>query len=320
MSIWIDGLGEVLALGPDRRLPVASNQKLLTAMGVLDTFELDATLRTTVSAVGTPDPVSGILQGDLVLVAGGDPTLTATGPHSLVALAGAVRAAGVRRVTGGLAVDESRFDTARSAPGWEDWQIPRYVGPQSAFLVDANRGRRDAAYLSDPALGNGEAFRRDLAAAGVAIDGPVSNGVAPPGARPITALASPPIGHLLSRMLMLSDNQVAESLTREAGVELTGEGSTPAGTAALEARLVDGCAPIAPGGWADGSGLSRDDLRSARELRRIVQHARTEPWWADLRARLPVAGRSAPSPLASAAPRPKAGSPRRPARSSAGRR
>jgi D-alanyl-D-alanine carboxypeptidase/D-alanyl-D-alanine-endopeptidase (penicillin-binding protein 4) len=126
----------------------------------------------------------------------------------------------------------------------------------------------------------------------VAVAGPVSNGVAPPGATPITALDSPPIGHLLARMLLLSDNQVAESLTREAGVELADVGSTPAGTAALEARLVAGCAPIEPDGWADGSGLSRSDLRSARELRRIVQHARTEPWWPDLLARLPVAGRS----------------------------
>jgi D-alanyl-D-alanine carboxypeptidase/D-alanyl-D-alanine-endopeptidase (penicillin-binding protein 4) len=65
-----------------------------------------------------------------------------------------------------------------------------------------------------------------------------------------------------------------------------------AGAAALERGLVDHCAPIAPSRWADGSGLSRNDLRSAREMRQLVQYARTQTWWPLLAARLPVAGRS----------------------------
>jgi D-alanyl-D-alanine carboxypeptidase/D-alanyl-D-alanine-endopeptidase (penicillin-binding protein 4) len=227
-----------------------------------------------------------------VLVAGGDPSLTATGPRSLAALAGAVAAAGVTAVGGALVVDESRYDAARTAPGWQDWHVPRYVGPMSALVVDDNRGRTDPAFLADPALGHGAAFREELAAAGVAVAGPVVAGVAPPGAVGVAELASPPVGDLLQRMLVDSDNEVAESLTREAGVLLAGTGSTPAGTAALEAVLLDGCAPIEAGRWADGSGLSRSDLRSARELRRLVQHARTQDWWPELAARLPVAGRT----------------------------
>lgn len=159
-------------------------------------------------------------------------------------------------------------------------------------MVDDNRGRTDPGFLADPALGRGETFRDRLTAAGVTVAGPVSAGVAPAGAVAVAGLDSAPVGELLSRMLLASDNEVAESLTREAGVILAGGGSTPAGTLALEARLLDACAPLAAGGWADGSGLSRRDLRSAREMRRLVLHARTQSWWPELTARLPVAGQS----------------------------
>jgi D-alanyl-D-alanine carboxypeptidase/D-alanyl-D-alanine-endopeptidase (penicillin-binding protein 4) len=46
------------------------------------------------------------------------------------------------------------------------------------------------------------------------------------------------------------------------------------------------------GGWGDGSGLSRDDRRSARELRQLVQFAMGRTWWGALFERLPVAGRT----------------------------
>lgn len=292
VSVWVDGLGEVLAYGGDERLLVASNQKILTAMGALDSMDIAATLRTEVVVDPGSGPSAGVVEGDLVLVAGGDPTLSSTGPHSLASLAEAVRAAGITEVQGGLVVDESRYGPARSAPGWQDWHIPAYAGPLSALVVDDNRGRADPAFLADPALGHAEAFRDLLAQAGVTVAGPVTAGSAPVGATGVAGLDSPPLGDLLLRMLLSSDNEVAEALTREAGVALTGTGSTPAGTAALESRLRAGCAPLMAGGWGDGSGLSRDDRRSARELRRVLQHARTEPWWSDLEARLPVAGRS----------------------------
>jgi D-alanyl-D-alanine carboxypeptidase/D-alanyl-D-alanine-endopeptidase (penicillin-binding protein 4) len=43
---------------------------------------------------------------------------------------------------------------------------------------------------------------------------------------------------------------------------------------------------------ADGSGLSRQNLRSAREWRRLLQVAAHQPWAAELRAALPLSGRT----------------------------
>ncbi|WCO67045.1 D-alanyl-D-alanine carboxypeptidase/D-alanyl-D-alanine-endopeptidase [Iamia majanohamensis] len=292
VSVWVEGWGEVLAHHADERLLPASNQKLLTAAGVLEALPLATTLRTQVVATRAPDPATGVVDGDLVLVAGGDPTLSLDGDHSLASLAAAVRDAGVTEVRGALVVDESRYGTARSAPGWQDWHIPTYTGPLSPLVVDDNRGRADPAFLAEPALEHAEDLRDRLAAVGVAVAGPVRAGPAPAGATPVAGLDSAPLGELLDRMLLRSDNEVAESLTREAGALLTGDGSTPGGTAALAEVLEGTCAPLDPGGWGDGSGMSRADQRSPRELRRLLQHARTRPWWDELRSRLPVAARS----------------------------
>jgi D-alanyl-D-alanine carboxypeptidase/D-alanyl-D-alanine-endopeptidase (penicillin-binding protein 4) len=51
------------------------------------------------------------------------------------------------------------------------------------------------------------------------------------------------------------------------------------------------CVPFA-GADDDGSGLSRANGRSAREWRMLLQTARAQPWWPQLEAALPVAGRS----------------------------
>ena len=227
-----------------------------------------------------------------MLVGGGDPTLTSTGQHSLTALAAAVRDAGVTRVKGRVVVDESRYESARSAPGWQAWQTPQYVGPLSAVIVDDNRDRTDASFLADPAQAHAEEFRRLLVEAGLTIDGDTTTGQAPSDAKSVAMIDSAPVTDLVARMLLASDNEIAESLTREAGVLLAGSGTTMAGAAELERGLVDHCAPIAPSRWADGSGLSRSDRRSAREMRELIQYAETQPWWPQLETRLPVAGQS----------------------------
>ncbi|MEL7209582.1 MAG: D-alanyl-D-alanine carboxypeptidase, partial [Actinomycetota bacterium] len=110
VSIWVEGIGEVGGAGRDQPLLPASNQKLITAIGVDALLDGDHRFVTEVVAAGPV--VDGTLDGDLVLVAGGDPTLTRVGPHSLAELAGRVRAAGVSLVTGGLVVDAGRHGPA----------------------------------------------------------------------------------------------------------------------------------------------------------------------------------------------------------------
>jgi D-alanyl-D-alanine carboxypeptidase/D-alanyl-D-alanine-endopeptidase (penicillin-binding protein 4) len=282
LSIWVDGLGEVGAQDPDAPLFPASNQKLLTAMGVLAVLGPDA--RFTTELRSAPD-------GSLVVVAGGDPSLTGAGPHSLDALAAQVRAAGVTAVPGMLVVDESRQDSARRAAGWQDWQFPTYAGPLSALMVDRNRARTDPAFLADPGIAHGEALRGALAAHGVRVAGPTVHGATPESSAVVASLTSAPASALLADTLLRSDNMAAEELLKEVGHASGATGSTAGGLAATRAALARLCVPLV-GADDDGSGLSRANGRSAREWRRLLQAARGEPWFPQLEAALPVAGRS----------------------------
>ena len=280
VSIWIEGYGE-LGHRPELALLPASNQKLLTAMGALAVLGPDQRLTTTVVAT----------EQDITLVAGGDPTLTARGPHSLDALAAQVRAAGITRVTGSLVVDESRHDAARQAAGWEDWHVPAYAGPLSALMVDRNRYRRDPAFLADPAVANGELFRLLLADHGVVVEGPTVHGTASATATTVATATSAPLVKLVTDTVMRSDNMAAELLLREVGRAVNGVGSTAGGAAASRDALAPLCVPVT-GSDDDGSGLSRANARSAREWRVLLQAARTQPWWPLLYEALPLAGRS----------------------------
>jgi serine-type D-Ala-D-Ala carboxypeptidase/endopeptidase (penicillin-binding protein 4) len=281
-SVWIDGYGEVLAHDADQLLAPASNQKLFTAMGALSVLGGDTRFTTELRITAS---------GDLVIVPGGDPTITTAGAHSVAALAAQLRAHGVGHIPGSVLVDESRHDAARRAIGWQDWQIPTYTGPLSAFMVDDNRWRRDAAFLADPALANADRLRGALVLEDVAVAGGVGYGSADPAAPVVGALESPPVGQLVRDMLLRSDNQIADMLLKEIGFAASGRGSLVDGGVATRAALAPLCVALA-GATDDGSGLSRANARSAREWRVLLQAALGAPWWPLLHDSLPVAGRS----------------------------
>ncbi len=95
--------GRVLeSANADVDLPPASVAKTLTTLYALETLGGDYRFRTQLVATG---PVSGgVVQGDLVLLGGGDPTLDT---DTLGDMAGDLKAAGVRGVTGRFLVNGS---------------------------------------------------------------------------------------------------------------------------------------------------------------------------------------------------------------------
>jgi D-alanyl-D-alanine carboxypeptidase/D-alanyl-D-alanine-endopeptidase (penicillin-binding protein 4) len=159
-------------------------------------------------------------------------------------------------------------------------------------MVDRNRWRGDAAFLADPALANAERLRSALAAVGVSVAGPIAYADGPASGTVVARLESPTVAELVTHMLQFSDNQVADLLVKRIGVAATGVGSVDAAATATDTALQPLCVPL-PGHTDDGSGLSRRDARSARELRALVQVAsRRAPWWPIVAGGLPVAGRS----------------------------
>ncbi|WP_417525479.1 D-alanyl-D-alanine carboxypeptidase/D-alanyl-D-alanine-endopeptidase [Marinovum sp.] len=84
---------------PELGLPPASVAKAVTALYALDALGEDH--RFTTRVLGTAPIVEGVLDGDLILAGGGDPTL---GTDELAALVKALKEAGLKEVTGDFLV------------------------------------------------------------------------------------------------------------------------------------------------------------------------------------------------------------------------
>ncbi|HET7652384.1 MAG TPA: D-alanyl-D-alanine carboxypeptidase/D-alanyl-D-alanine-endopeptidase [Acidimicrobiales bacterium] len=252
-GVDVDGLGRAVDVNALTMLPPASTQKLYTGATALLVLGTDFRFRTEVRATG-PVLADGTVNGDLVLVGGGDPTLVG---DDLQRLAFEVANAGIRRIGGWLYVDDTRWDRARSAPGWKPGWLGDEVAPLSSLLVDGNRWRRDAAYLQNPAVPNLDRFRVALDRAGVTIAGPNALGPAPasPGDL-VVSHDSAPLAALVGRMLKDSNNTYAEVLLKELG-RTAGDASTNGGIAVVWRTAAS--FGMGPGQTADGSGLSLHD-------------------------------------------------------------
>ena len=124
-----------------RRFVPGSAKKLLTTVTALDQLGADYRWRTEVWTGGAIDSTSGVLQGDLVLIATGDPALSArfsnVAGQPLEVLANALRDARVLRVTGALVVDASRWDSATVRTTWMADDLPfESAATGGAFILE----------------------------------------------------------------------------------------------------------------------------------------------------------------------------------------
>lgn len=273
--------------GQARRIP-ASVQKLYTTATVLQQRGANARIVTRVVRDGTVD--DGALGGDLVLVGDGDPTLDRA---AIERLALAVRRSGIRRVSGSVLGDESRFDALRGGPrtgGLYDRDIGGVLG---ALTI----GRGFSAKPGGPALAAARALARALRASGVRVRGRTAAGAAPQGARVVARSRSLPMSELVRRTNQPSDNFYAETLLKGLGVpgggagttESGGAGTTQSGAAVVRAELAElGLAPQI----ADGSGLARANRTSAADVVRLLAAMHASANAAPFEASLAVAGRS----------------------------
>jgi PBP4 family serine-type D-alanyl-D-alanine carboxypeptidase len=114
----------------DLSMNPASNMKLFTSAAAMAKLGPDYRFTTRVLAERTPDE-KGVLNGDLILQGGGDPVLET--PH-LEKLADALKAQGLRRVTGSLRADDYRFDAERLGIAWNSDDEPYYYSAQISAL------------------------------------------------------------------------------------------------------------------------------------------------------------------------------------------
>jgi D-alanyl-D-alanine carboxypeptidase/D-alanyl-D-alanine-endopeptidase (penicillin-binding protein 4) len=277
--------GSVLyAQNSSRSLAPASNEKLPLTYAALIRLGPTFRIETDVLAQGEQDGTTWL--GTLVLKGNGDPTLSR---GDLRVLAAKVRAAGIRRVTGGIIGDESWFDARRTVAGWKPSFFIEESPPLSALVVD--RARVNGYIARSPALAATTALRDALRAAGIAVEGPVRLGRADEYSVPLAEVYSPPLGTIIRFMDRESDNFTAELLLKQLGAVELDRGTSAAGASVVMQTLAEAGVPTAGVRIVDGSGLSRLDRLTADSLAGLLKVS-----WADpvvrpaLLAALPVAG------------------------------
>jgi D-alanyl-D-alanine carboxypeptidase/D-alanyl-D-alanine-endopeptidase (penicillin-binding protein 4) len=274
----------VFAQNGGRALAPASNEKLPLTYAAL--VKLGPTYRIETDVLGDGQLDGTVWNGPLVLKGNGDPTLARAG---LRRLAAQIKAAGIRKVTGGIVGDESSYDARRMVYGWKPSFYLEESPPLSALVVD--RARVGRFVTRAPALTAATAFRSVLRAAGIAVAGPVRTGRASDWAETLASVSSPTLASILRFMDRESDNFTAEMLLKQLGLSELDRGTSAAGASVVTQVLAEAGVPMTGVRIVDGSGLSRLDRLTANALATLLEKA-----WADptvqpaLAAALPVAG------------------------------
>jgi D-alanyl-D-alanine carboxypeptidase/D-alanyl-D-alanine-endopeptidase (penicillin-binding protein 4) len=232
--------------------------KILTAAAVLLNVPLDQRLATTV--------VTGATPGQLVLVGGGDATLTAQPAGTpgfyrdaprLDDLVEQIRASGA--VANSVVVDTSLFAGPTMAVGWDPIDIEGgSITPIESVMLDGGRRQPLVNYsprTSTPALDTGRVLAQRLG-----IDpATVTVGAAPADAQTVATVWSAPLGLRLHQMMVVSDDVTAETIGFELARALDHPSTFDGAVAAATGALIDAGLDTSGLQLRDLSGLSVDD-------------------------------------------------------------
>lgn len=119
----------------------------------------------------------------------------------------------------------------------------------------------------------------------------ISRIAAPTGEQKVLGMRfSPPVGQDITVTNKTSQNLHAELLLRLLGKVFGSEGSFEQGSRVVRQYLVNAGIDDRDFFLYDGSGLSPDDRMTPRAFTRLLAFAAAQPWGADWRASLPIAG------------------------------
>jgi D-alanyl-D-alanine carboxypeptidase/D-alanyl-D-alanine-endopeptidase (penicillin-binding protein 4) len=263
-GVWVgdpETGARVFSSGGSKPRILASNMKLFTTSTALSQLGPDHRFETALVAVGTF--TGGVVQGDLVLVGGGDPSLTSQGVAKLVAEA---RAAGLDRVTGRLLYDESIFDRRHAIPqtGIGGGRFSE-LGRLSGLSYESGRAKDPARAAALAAIGL-------LRKRGVSVAKKTSRTIVPErsGASvPVADVTSSPLSQIARSTNVFSINFYAEMLLKDIAAESDGQGTTTGGAAQVTSFAAEAGAGLRT---ENGSGLSRLDRASPRSVVALLDH------------------------------------------------
>lgn len=282
----------LFALRAQVKRPPASVEKLYTTVALLSDLGPTATLRTTVLGSGHLGG-GGVWHGSLYVRGGGDPTFgdgefnrvweQGYGPTS-VQLVHQLAADRIRKVTGWVIADPWLFDLSPGGPATNYApDIPDYGGELSALTYDHGSVSKK---LGPPAFAVKEIVLT-MKAAHIQARASTDIGHTPVGAIQLASVSSPPLSVLLRLMDVPSDDLFADLFAMQLGATISGTGTLSAGAAQIAQAIAS--YDVHPT-IVDGSGLSRADRSSPREVVYLLRAVWHIPIGGTLWASLPVVG------------------------------
>ncbi len=264
----------------DRAVRTASVLKVITAAAALSALGPDYRMTTRV--------VTGSTTGSVVLVGGGDATLSRlpAGQESIYRGAPKLSDLAAQTVAAYAAAnpDEPGITTLvldstywNPSDNWhETWNRDRipagFQAPATALMVDGDRNdprAQTSARSNDPITRAGQWFAQALADAGNPAGVPAITTGAAVGGTTLGQVQSQPVSTLIGQMLPNSDNTIGEMLARVISKQIGLDGSTASLTQAITGALNTYGVPTDGIVIKDGSGLATDNAVPARYMAQL---------------------------------------------------
>lgn len=275
----------------------ASVMKTLTAAAALLTLGPNYRAETRVYQ-DTTDP------GTIILVGGGDPTLSRTAASKQSVYRDAPKlsslALNVNKKIAATEITKIVVDASLySGPAWESsWEKSEltegYMSEVTALQVDGDRANPAAEVsrrTTNSVINAGNYFKQALGAS--AANATVVAGTMPQGATQIASVSSQPISKWITHMLQVSDNTEAEALARLVALDMGYEASFKSIDTAIKKALASTGLSLTGMTIRDGSGLSDFNAISPMYVAKLMQLINKGGSVLDtIRQGLPVAGES----------------------------
>lgn len=155
-------------------------------------------------------------------------------------------------------------------------------------------GVKTAKWLSvdDPSKHTMTIFTKELTATGITLKNPTYKLAVTPkkGTTTVITDKSPKLSTIMVPFMKLSNNGIADTLTKTMGKKVFKKGTNEHGVKAIEQYATAHNVALKNWTYIDGSGLSHQDKVTAEQMTKFLYHTQKEAYYKTLHTSLPVAG------------------------------
>lgn len=270
----------------DTPLVPASINKVVTIATTLSKTGLDYRYKTKAYLGGKVS--DGVLEGNLIIEGGGDPTLgtkqAKEGADFIAAVVKALKKKKVNAIQGQVVIDASIFPGPATPPSWKSGDLPHSYGTGChGFNWQHNAVGKSA--VKDPQSKFKSQLAGALRGAGIELRGDTLD--KGKHGKPIVALESEPVSEIMRYCMKESDNLYAEAFLRTTAVADGKKGTTDNGAEVEMRYWAKKGSSLSGVQILDGSGLSRSNRMTARFMADVLVKMSSN---ADFASFMPLAG------------------------------